>query len=61
MPYAARMKAATTSRFHSVDVDRLAPEIGEAEVDVELEQIDASGLLDMHPSVRDADRTELRS
>ena len=35
------MKAATTSRFHSPDVGGFAPEVGEAEVDIQLEQVDS--------------------
>ena len=35
------MNAATTSSDHSLDACGLAPEVDEAHVDVELEQVDA--------------------
>ena len=39
------MNAATTSRFHSETLAGFTPEVGEPEVDVELEQVDPGGSL----------------
>ena len=52
------MNAATTSSDQSVIAGGLAPEVGEAEVDIELEQIDASGLVGHRNQGRSRHRTD---